>query len=97
MTYSELIEKGFQPVMEADLDSRRRVSLGKVGRPEHNRYQVLENPDGEIVLIPLVSIPARELIVWQNAQVRDSLARGIDQAAHGKVHPGGDFTQYLDD
>lgn len=34
------------------LDSRRRVSFAKVGRPEHARYAVVEHPNGQIELIP---------------------------------------------
>ena len=49
---------------------------------------------GEILLVPLVSIPAREVIVWENAQVRNSLARGMEQAALGKVVDLGSFAQY---
>lgn len=28
-----------------ELDERRRASLGKIGRPEHRRYLVDEEPD----------------------------------------------------
>jgi hypothetical protein len=88
---------GFHPAAEADVDARRRVSLGKVGRAEHTRYQVLENDLGEILLVPLVSVPARELIVWEDAQVRSSLARGMEQAAAGQVTDLGSFAEFAAD
>lgn len=91
------LDRGFRRVTEAEVDSRRRLSLGRVGQSEHTRYEVLENALGEILLVPLVSIPAREMIVWENAQVRLSLARGIEQAALGKVVDLGSFSQYADD
>lgn len=97
MTLAEAeFDRGFRATTQTDVDSRRRVSLGKVGRPEHSRYEVFENDLGEILLVPMVSIPAREMIIWENAQVRNSLARGIEQASMGKVVDRGDFTQYLD-
>lgn len=37
-----------------ELDDRRRVSLGKIGRPEHRRYLAHEEPDGTIVFTPAV-------------------------------------------
>ncbi len=37
-----------------ELDERRRASLGRIGRPEHRRYLVAEEPDGTIVLTPAV-------------------------------------------
>lgn len=71
--------------MLIELDERRRASLGKVGRPEHRRYLVHEQPDGTIVFTPAVAIPERELIVWENAELRASLFRGLADAAEGKV------------
>lgn len=38
------------------LDSRRRVSLGKIGKPEHTRYIAETFPDGKIILIPATVI-----------------------------------------
>ena len=43
-----------------ELDSRRRVSLGRLGRPEHRRYFVTEEPDGTLVLTPAVVMTAHE-------------------------------------
>lgn len=43
-----------------ELDSRRRISLGRLGRPEHHRYLVTEEPDGTLVLTPAVVMTAHE-------------------------------------
>ena len=43
-----------------ELDSRRRISLGRLGRPEHRRYLVTEEPDGTLVLTPAVVMTAHE-------------------------------------
>lgn len=43
-----------------ELDGRRRVSLGRLGRPEHRRYLATEEPDGTIVLTPAVVMSALE-------------------------------------
>lgn len=37
-----------------ELDARRRLSLGRIGRPEHTRYLVDEEPDGTLVFTPAV-------------------------------------------
>jgi hypothetical protein len=39
--------------------------------------------DGEAALRPLSNTPVRELIVWENADLRASLARGLQQSATG--------------
>lgn len=47
--------------------------------------------------MPLVSLPAREMIVWQDAQVRDSLFQGMKEAAAGDLVDLGSFAQYVDE
>lgn len=82
---------------EVEVDARRRVSLGRVGRREHSRYIVEENDEGVIRLIPAKTIPAREAFVWENPEVMKSLQRGMEQAATGKVRSLGSFAEYRDD
>ena len=41
-----------RPLLE--LDERRRASFGRIGRSEHRRYLVDEEPDGTIILRPAV-------------------------------------------
>lgn len=79
------------------MDARRRLSLGKAGVEKDARYLMSVNDDGEILLTPMASIPARELIIWENAAVRASLERGLQQMAAGDIHDLGDFSQYLDE
>jgi hypothetical protein len=51
---------GREPVL-VELDERRRTSLGKVGRKEHSRYLVEEQPDGTLIWRPAVVVPEHEL------------------------------------
>jgi hypothetical protein len=87
----------FRRVGEVEVDGRRRISLGKVGIPEHKRYFVSENEAGEILLVPARSIPAREAIVWDNPELLASLVRGMEQAAQGQLEDRGSFAQYVED
>lgn len=41
-----------------ECDSRRRVSLAKIGNPAHRYYMVEAGDDGTIRLTPAVIIPA---------------------------------------
>jgi hypothetical protein len=91
-------DDGFRQVAEVEVDGRRRISFGRVSAVrEHTRYFVMEGPDGEIRLIPVKSVPAREAIIWENPELLASLKRGLEQAALGKVRPLGSFREYLDD
>ncbi len=63
---------------EVELDSRRRVLLGD--RAVSNRYRVVFEPGGVIVLTPVVSIPYAEAQLWQN---NPELAKKlVDSVAH---------------
>ncbi|HZW44300.1 MAG TPA: hypothetical protein VFF32_07910, partial [Dermatophilaceae bacterium] len=60
----------FQLLGEVVADDRARIAFGKAGVRRDDRYAVAVNDDGEILLTPLTSIPRRELLVWENEQLR---------------------------
>lgn len=80
---------------EVTVDSRHRVTLGSAATSE--RYRVRVQADGDIVLTPLASIPARELDLWGDPALLASVKRGLEQAAAGDVVDLGDFGEYADD
>ncbi len=77
--------EGFEPVAEVAADERGRVAIGKAGAHKDDRYAVAKRADGSILLTPLASIPKRELLVWENDELRASLFRGLADAAEGNV------------
>ena len=79
--------EGFRPVTEVTADERARVAISKAGAHKHDRYAVSVNAEGAILLTPLASIPKRELLVWENDEIKASLFRGLADAAEGKVRP----------
>lgn len=78
---------GFTPLTEVTADDRARVAMGKAGVHKNDRYAVSVNADGAILLTPLASIPKRELLVWEHADLQASLFRGLADAAEGNVRP----------
>ena len=89
--------EGFRPVAEVTADERARVAVGKAGAHRNDRYAVSINDDGAILLTPLVSIPKRELPVWENDELRASLFRGLADAAEGNARSLGWLTAEDDD
>lgn len=87
----------FETVAEARVDSRGRVSLGEAGAKPGRRYRVERNVDGVLILIPVVSIPEREMIVWQNPDLAAEIREGLAAAERGETIDRGSFQQYLDD
>ena len=51
-----------------ELDSRRRVALGRLGNPEHDRYLVTEHPDGTLVFAPAVVMTAHEAALLRHPE-----------------------------
>ena len=76
---------GFEPVAEVAADDRSRIAFGRSGVRHNDRFLVSTHPSGEILLTPLASIPKRELLVWENETLRESLLRGLADAAAGRV------------
>lgn len=87
----------FVPIGEVSADERSRIAVGKAGVRKDDRYAVAVNDDGEILLTPLVSVPKRELLVWENAQIREALSLGLLQSAAGETESLGDFTEFAED
>jgi|ERR1039457_4757501 hypothetical protein len=87
----------FETVAEAEVDSRGRVSLGKAGAEPGRRYRVERNIDGVLILIPVVSIPEREMVVWRNPELAASIRQGISEAEAGQTTDRGSFEQYAED
>lgn len=87
----------FRAISETTVDSKRRISLGKAGALESARYLVSVSDDGEILLTPLANVPLRERYLWERPALRESLQRGIRQAAGGEFHDLGDFTRFAED
>jgi hypothetical protein len=56
-----------------ELDERRRASLGRIGRPEHRRYLVTEEPDGTIILQPAVVMTELEARFLANRALVDRI------------------------
>jgi hypothetical protein len=56
-----------------ELDDRRRVSLGRIGRQEHTRYLVTEEPDGTLVFTPAVVLSELEAKLLANDELVDSI------------------------
>ena len=76
------------------LDSKNRISLSKLLKfkgVSSVKASILEN--GDILLKPMASIPARELWLYENKEALESVKRGLSQ--EGTINRGS-FAQYAD-
>jgi hypothetical protein len=87
----------FEPVAEVTADDRARIAFGRIGVRRNDRFLVSRRASGELLLTPMASIPQRELLVWENESVRNSLLRGLADAAAGRVSRRDDYLDGDDD
>jgi hypothetical protein len=87
----------FEPVTEVTADDRARIAFGRIGVHRNDRFLVSRRASGELLLTPMASIPARELLVWENESVRNSLLRGLADVAAGRVSRRDDYLDGDDD
>lgn len=66
-------------VAEVDVDPRRRISLGKAGKPGHRRYRVEEDEMGVLTLTPVISVPV--------TMIADRLRKAVALADAGELRP----------
>jgi len=85
---------GFEPVAEVAADDRARIAFGRAGVRRNDRFLVSTRSTGEILLTPQASILKRELLVWEDDVLRESLLLGLADASQGRVSERDDL---LDD
>lgn len=66
-----------------ELDERRRLSLGKVGR--HTRYLVREETDGTLIFEPAVVMTEFEASVLADKTIMDQLVATQSKSARTRV------------
>ena len=88
----------FEAVTEARMDSKHRVTLGRILSDQVTSFRVYRNAHGQIVLDPLVAIPAHEVWLFQNKQAASLVRRGLDEAKRRRLTKAKeDFSRYLED
>ncbi len=77
-------------------DSKGRICLGKLARGISS-FRVSIDDRQRIVLEPFAEIPAKEKWLFDNPDARESVRRGLVDAAQGRVADRGSFAQYGDE
>ena len=66
----------FREIAETKLDSKNRVTLGKLPMKAHH-YKIFVNQAGQIVLDPQLSIPAAEMWLFKNKKASEFMDNSI--------------------
>ena len=96
MTKTEILRDGnFEPVTEARIDAKHRIALGKVAGPVTS-FKVYRNAHGQIILDPMVSIPASEAWLFKNTRAAKLVHEGLEDAKQRRlVNAKEDFSKYI--
>ncbi len=99
MTKQELLKDAdFEQVTEARVDSKNRVALGKVLSLSVSSYRIYRNRVGQIILDPMVTIPAYEAWLFKNKKAMEHVQAGLEDLRKGRiVKAKEDYSKYLND
>lgn len=89
-----ILDEDFKDSKTVQKDSRGRIAIGSVAMSE--QYRVSRNSHGQILLTPVVQIPEHEAWVWANRDAIESIRRGVEDAAAGRVESIGSFATFVD-
>jgi hypothetical protein len=98
---SVYIKTDFKALDHRIIDSKSRVTLSQTwlkqdaARPVQS-FKVYRNGDGDLLLRPEVTVPAREAWVYENPKILASLQRGIKDIEEGRGEVVKDLGSFLD-
>jgi len=79
------ITDNFREIATKTIDGRERIVLGKYLTGHYKRVRIYQNRSGEILLRPIVEIPASEVWLYQNKEALSSVRKGLKQAKEKKI------------
>jgi hypothetical protein len=75
------------------LDSKKRLSIGPA-MIKGVSYAIYRNKIGQIILDPVVTIPASEAWLFRNKKALASVKRGLEDSAGGRTRSLGSFAKF---
>lgn len=78
------------------IDTKGRISLGKLIRSGISGFKAFwDDENNQLILQPLVEIPAHEKWVLEAPGVMESLDKAFQQSQKGQLHKLGSFQKHL--
>jgi hypothetical protein len=87
------------PEKKLKVDSRGRINIKQLTSDEITSYRASRLKDGSIMLRPLIDIeiPPEEAWLYKNQDALDSVKRGLEDAAAGKIKKLDNFFDDIED
>lgn len=84
------------------IDSKNRITLSEkilkltFNRVKTEEFKVFFSAEGDILLRPMVSIPAREAWIYRNPKVLKQIRQGLAEAKEKRVHRAEDLNGFFE-
>lgn len=98
----KVVDENFEHIGTAKLDTKKRVTLGAIFKTARlfnaapiETFETFLGSEGDILLKPRVSIPARELWVHQNPEALRGIQEGIQDIKHSRVTKVKNLNKFL--
>ena len=75
----------FREISTKTIDTRDRIVLGKYLNSKYRRIRIYQNKAGELLLRPVVEIPASEAWLYENRDALVAVKKGLKEAKEGKI------------
>jgi hypothetical protein len=89
---STLVARDLRP------DAKKRITLGKAleGYPPEVQFAVYRTEAGQLILDPMIPVPAREAWLFANPKALAAVRRGLEEGARGEAEPVGSFAAFAE-
>ena len=78
------VNDSFEEIGTRTIDERNRLTVGEILKG-CKRIRLYRNDSGEVLLQPIVEIPASELWLFQNQEAINGVREGLRDASQRKV------------
>ena len=89
----------FQAIGIRNVDAKKRIGLGekllKLISKTPEAYKVFVDKEGDILLRPVVTIPASEAWIYENPKVLEQIRVGLSEAKQGKTQKVKNLDNFL--
>ena len=95
------IDEKFMAVGIKSVDVKHRINLGEkimklVSKKKAEAYKVFIGQDGDILLRPVVTVPAKEAWIYENKEVMTKIRQGLVEAGEGKIEKVKDVEEFFE-
>ena len=78
------VNDDFEEIGTRNIDNRKRLTVGELAEG-FNRVKVYKNKLGEILIRPVVEIPASEYWLFKDKAALGNVKKGIEDVKEGKI------------